>query len=189
MKKTINKSNLIHRQGRSPSRRGSVTLEGKQRTVLFSNTLVPLRYPNREGNKRGFTIVEVVIALTVIVIVSAAGMMMVQSQIKSEQKISQVIEATNIAENAIECFRFAVNNPSVEQEDGTYVNDTVGAFEETFAKTNYILVEEDGKYRVYEGGLIVEITVTITQAENKIDISAVNSNDETILEKYTYTKQ
>ena len=32
-----------------PSRCGSVTLAGKQRTVLFSNTLVPLRYPQGEG--------------------------------------------------------------------------------------------------------------------------------------------
>ena len=32
-----------------PSRCGSVTFGGKQRTVLFSNTLRPLRYPKRGG--------------------------------------------------------------------------------------------------------------------------------------------
>ena len=35
---------LISSNIASPSRCGSVTLAGKQRTVLFSNTLVPLRY-------------------------------------------------------------------------------------------------------------------------------------------------
>lgn len=123
---------------------------------------------------RGFTIVEVVIALTVIVIVSAAGMMMVQSQIKSEQKIAQTIEATNIAENAIECFRFAKNNPA-------------NSFETVFSETGYNLVTatEGEKYFVYDNGLTVSITIT----DNKIEISAVNSNGDTILENYTYTKQ
>ena len=147
---------------------------------------------------RGFTIVEVVIALTVIVIVSAAGMMMVQSQIKSEQKIAQTIEATNIAENAIECFRFADNNASPSLE---------AAFYDAFCKTGYFQ-HEDGRtnmptssdgvstYVIYKNGLIVTINFcreksvdgVVTQAA-KIDISAENTNGDTILEKYTYTKQ
>nr|MBE6545136.1 type II secretion system protein [Oscillospiraceae bacterium] len=134
---------------------------------------------DKKRASRGFTIVEVVVALTVIVIVSAAGMMMVQSQIKAEQKVAQTIEATNIAENAIECFRFAKNNEGSDGFEKT--------FEDTFGKTNYNLVTatEGKEYLVYESGLTVHITIT----DNKIEISAVNSNGDTILEEYTYTKQ
>ena len=43
------------------SRCGSVTLGGKQRTVLFSNTLVPLRYSLRLGHTQGLTVHRTVI--------------------------------------------------------------------------------------------------------------------------------
>lgn len=134
---------------------------------------------DKKRASRGFTIVEVVIALTVIVIVSAAGMMMVQSQIKSEQKIAQTIEATNIAENAIECFRFAKNNEGLDGFDTT--------FKDTFEKTGYTLVAvTEGKaYQVIDSGLIVNIKIT----DNTIEINAENTNGDTILEEYTYTKQ
>ena len=62
---------------------------------------------NAHSSRRGFTVLEVVIALTVITIVSASAFALIHSHIKLEQQSIQSIEATNIAENAIECFRFA----------------------------------------------------------------------------------
>ena len=64
---------------------------------------------NKKDNRRGFTIVELVVAMVIIVIVSGAGISLVMTQTKVDSQATQTIDATNICENAIECFRYAVN--------------------------------------------------------------------------------
>ena len=82
---------------------------------------------NKNG-RRGFTMVELVVALAIIAIVSIATVFLIITQTNMNAKSIQVVEATNVAENAIECFRFAVNDP----DPSTSVEDK---FENAFGKT------------------------------------------------------
>lgn len=56
------------------------------------------------ASRRGFSLTEVVVGMTVILIVSAATLTTILSHMNFEKTIVQTIEATNIVENAIECF-------------------------------------------------------------------------------------
>ncbi len=75
----------------------------------------------KHRSRRGFTIVELVIALSVIVIVTGVSIGVVSVTNKSDGETIDMIEATNIGENAVECFRFALKNPAddnVGSQDG-----------------------------------------------------------------------
>ena len=125
---------------------------------------------------RGFTVAEVVIALTVIVIVSGASMTLVAMQARNEVRAVQTIEATNIAENAIECFRYA--DGDAEKFKSAFFNEYSG----------YTLVgsgTSEDPYTVTKDG----VTVNIEISGNTITVSATNANNVTILGKTTYTKQ
>ena len=71
---------------------------------------------NKKNNSRGgFTIVELVVTLTIIVLVSAVSIGVVAVNNKTYGETIDMVEATNIAENAIECFRYTVNNGGYDQ--------------------------------------------------------------------------
>lgn len=83
-------------------------------------------------HKKGFSLVEAVIALTVIVIVSVSAMTIVLSSISARQKAINKAEAQCFADNAWECFK--ASNTAEE-----FVNNMVytGAVVETdFADTD-----------------------------------------------------
>lgn len=116
--------------------------------------------------RRGFTVAEVAVALTVIVIVSAASMTLIAMQARVETRAVQTIEATNIAENAIECFMYA------------------GADFENVFKGYDLVEDEENNYTVTKEGMTVNITIN----GNTIKINAENAKGETILGTTTYTK-
>ena len=61
----------------------------------------------RRGNsKGGFAIVELVVAMSLIFIASAVAVGIIKTQNDYYRRTAQTVEATNIAENAIECFRY-----------------------------------------------------------------------------------
>ena len=129
------------------------------------------------NSKNGFTIVELVVALAIITIVSATAIGIINVQNTVYLRTVQTVEATNIAENAIECFRWAVNNATEE-------NNAENIFEEAFAKTGYKFTEnESGKYTIETNGMTVEITITVT--ENKIDIYAYDGNKDILTKSYS----
>ena len=126
---------------------------------------------NIKKNRRGFTIAEVIVALTVIIIVSGATLMLVASQANAETVAIQTIEATNIAENAIECFRYA--------------NGDVDKFKNAFNSPETMPdLQGEAPYTVKKDGL----TVSIRIAGNTITVSATNASGKTILGTTTYTK-
>ena len=132
---------------------------------------------NREG-KGGFTMVELVVALVIIAIVSLATVSLIITQNNMNQKATQVIEATNVAENAIECFRFAVNDE----------NDTIRSFYDAFVKTGYVDTEE---YDSPSDNYILDVhgaTIEITIVGNKITIDAKASDGDIIIDNKSYTK-
>ena len=169
---------------------------GKNNTDLIHRKRSPFR--DREGSRsrRGFTLVEVVVALVIIVLVSGISIGVVTVNNKAHAETIDMIEATNIAENAIECFRFAVRNGG----------DVKGTFEKHFAKsmgvnlefdadgkaTNYPFeVEENGSYIVTDGRVKVEIALEdLVNADSILDsitITATNGGTNALLETKTYT--
>lgn len=127
---------------------------------------------NKLNSKKGFTVVELVVALAVILIVSATAIGLINSQNTIYLRTMQTTEATNMAENAVECFRFAVNNG----ED----------FEAVFEKAGYELgdpTEFDGKtvYTFESNGM--EVTIEING--NTLDFKAYDGEKEILSRSYT----
>ena len=134
---------------------------------------------NRKDKRRGFTVVELVVALAIIVIVSATAIGLINSQNTVYLRTMQTVEATNMAENAIECFRFAKGN--VGEFEATYeksLNETITLNDDTDnGITDYTFEKSDMK-------------VIITINGNTLEFNATDiSSGKVILDKsYTYTK-
>ena len=138
---------------------------------------------NSIKNRRGFTVVELVVAITIIVIVSATAIGLINTQNKIHQQTMQTVEATNMAENAIECFRWA---------------NTVDEFKAAYVKTfnGKITIEDNTEngltdYTFEKNGMTVTIEIATKTEENTetlytLTFNAV-ANGNTILTK-SYTK-
>lgn len=135
---------------------------------------------NKKDNRRGFTIVELVVAMVIIVLVSGAGISLVMTQTKVDNQATQTIDATNICENAIECFRYAVNVSSGDEEIKTN-------FYSAFVLTGALNVEDypaaAESYEINKGGA----KITIAIVGNTISIVAVDSIGKEIFND-SYTK-
>ena len=117
-------------------------------------------------SRRGISMVEVVVALTVIVIVSAAALSLITAHTHLEARTAQTIEATNIAENAVECFRF---------------DSTEEGFKDAFLQTGVSYDETEGVYT--SGSLTAEIEIL----GNTITVVVKNASSDTLVD-VTYTK-
>lgn len=120
------------------------------------------------SSRRGFTVLEVVIALTVITIVSASAFALIHSHLKLEKQSVQSIEATNIAENAIECFRFANNNKDFRETYEAVIGEELNAIDGGYEYTD-------------DNGLTVKFEIE----NRKITITISDSNGEILEEEYT----
>ena len=120
----------------------------------------------KNKSSRGFTVAEVVVALTIIVLVSGASLMTIAVQARVEAKTAQTFEATNIAENAIECF--------------IYAGGDAGKFEEAFKNSGYTLteIETDKEYTVTKGVVTATIIIENTVENKEIKITVANSSGE-----------
>ncbi len=129
---------------------------------------------NSIKNRRGFTVVELVVAMAIIVIVSATAIGLINTQNTVHLRTTQTIEATNMAENAIECFRWA---------------ETEAKFVESYAKTGVTLsgnTSEGITVYTFEKS---NMNVTIEINGNKLTFVATDIKDsnKVILEQ-SYTK-
>ena len=163
---SIRNTNLIHHQRWSP----------------FSNR------EGKAGTRRGFTIVELVVAMVIIVIVSGAGISLVMTQTKVDSQATQTVDATNICENAIECFRYAVNVSETDDEIKTKFYEVfklTGALDtekypQKDADENVIIYSD---YEINTSGAKISIAIS----GKTITINAVDSFDVTIFDG-SYTK-
>lgn len=133
---------------------------------------------------RGFTLIELVVAIAMILIVSGAGVLLVTTQTRVDAQANQAIEATNISENAIDCFRFAVNDP-----ENTDKEKVIAAFKAALENTGIdIGNHENGKFSFENDKTTIEITIT-QNGDNSytIHIYAKDSFDKEIIDE-TYTK-
>lgn len=140
--------------------------------------------------KKGFTIVELVVAMAVIVIVSTTAISLVSFQNRNYLRTTQTLTATNMAENAIECFRWAVDNA-----DG----DVKGKFEVAYSKTlpdGTSLTGDGGTYTVEANGMTIEIKITSeTTGEGDsavttytLDFIATATEGEKVILQRSYTR-
>lgn len=146
------------------------------------------RLPIDEKSSRGgFTLVEVVVALAVIVIVTGISIGVVSVDNKTHVETVDMIEATNIAENAIECFRFAVKNPGAENKAVVFYNLFSKSLGPDFSSE---APEKDASdvYRCLITNGRVEVQIAMDFDEKTITISADNDGtNEYLIEEVTYT--
>ena len=73
---------------------------------------------NKTTRNRGFSIMETVIALVVIVLVTAAALSITLSAISARVKMSNYREAQDFAHNVLECFKAADGDTEFENNVG-----------------------------------------------------------------------
>ena len=137
-------------------------------------------------SRRGFSLVEVVIALAVITIITAATFPLIDSGTKLQAINSRKFETANITENAIECFRFDSDNFE------TNFNKCLADGEELQVITeNSLYLLDKGSYSVIfkiENNTI-NIKICIDENANLSDSESIKSYVGAITEyDYTYTK-
>ena len=112
---------------------------------------------------------EVIIALPVIVIISAAAVVLISAQIRTETRAARTVTATNMAENAIECFRYAC--------------DTETTFEVAFEKCGYeVTPGENGIYTTEYNGVFGTVEIV----DKQISVTVKNASGETIVSVENY---
>ena len=89
----------------------------------------------RKNTRKGFSLLEALVSLTVVVIVSIATVSLMLTSARLDGENMRSFEAHNQAENAVECFRFA------EDQD---------EFLEAFAKSLQTPVEEGEELPKFE---------------------------------------
>lgn len=140
---------------------------------------------NSKKSKQGFTILELVVALGIILTMSVSAVSVIQVQNNIYRTTLYTTEATNMAENAIECFRFAVEN----KNDTDGLENINNSFKKAFALT--VNIEEDALdlTNFQYNGLDVEIKISETSENSgKYVLSFVaKQNDKIVLEE-SYTK-
>ena len=136
---------------------------------------------SKVNSRKGFTIAELVVAMAIIFIVSATAIGIINTQNTVHLRTTQTVEATNMAENAIECFRYAVENP---KDNDTGKDDVVATFAKAYAKTFTDKTRPTDLYNFEKSNM----NVTITIEGNKLTFKAIaKDNDKVILEE-SYTK-
>ena len=150
--------------------------------VPSSNKKAKTDLIHQKHSRRGFTIVELVVTLTLIVLVSVISIGVVAVNNKAYGETIDMIEATNIAENAVECFRFVKNNHiNIEDEEN--------GFKSLMKKAGIILVDAETNDEIdyaYTAN-VDDVVVKIEIKGNTITVSARSDTDENLLEPKSYT--
>jgi prepilin-type N-terminal cleavage/methylation domain-containing protein len=118
-------------------------------------------------SRRGISLVEVVVALAVITIISAAALSLVISSARVDANSLRSTQVMIAAENSLECYRFAKS-------------------EEKFAE----LLEKTGDYKKVDGAYVLTekaYVITVNYTDTKLTFSATDSDGEEIY-KYEFNK-
>ena len=84
---------------------------------------------SKNKSRRGITLTETVIGIAIITLISAATLTLMLSQAKMRRKTVEVMEATAIAENALECYAHAGESKFFELLNDVYTFENVYTFE------------------------------------------------------------
>ena len=133
----------------------------------------------KRNSRKGVTILEMIIALTVITIISGIALSMAMTAVEVENKSQAGIEMTSRIESIVECFQFSDTQEMFEElikkleksedafEAGTSDNDNISK----------VLVLDKGNYK---------IAIKIYNDFKKIEINANLKGDDN--KTYTYYK-
>ena len=102
------------------------------------------------------TIMEMVIALTVITIISGAALSIILSSIKVESRSAQIVEVTNLVESSIECFQYW--DPE-DDEDGDAFLELLKILNKDFEKVENVNNENDIEGEIVVYALIEDIKI------------------------------
>ncbi len=116
--------------------------------------------PRNQNKKRGFSLMEAIIALAIIVMIGGATLTLVLSSVKVENATAVKMNAVNDAQNAVECFRYARDNGT----DLETLLQKAGVIDENAA-------QENGQYETEKVGYTLILTV---QGNNGIRVVAKN---------------
>lgn len=130
-------------------------------------------------SRKGVALAEVVIALVVITIVSAATLSVIFSSVQIENKTIVAMDVRNQAENAIECFRFAKSN----------VETFIACLNQT-EDNNFAPTGENNTYVLDKGGYKTTITVTVdnTDAMTGFEFVATYENNDEEIYRFDFPK-
>ena len=120
---------------------------------------------NKTTRNRGFSIMETVIALVVIVMVTAAALSITMAAISARVKMSNYSEAQDFAHNVLECFKAAD-----DKEEFEYDVKVVAGYELTPGEPSTYTYSAGNKFTAYING-IFEIKVTEFEKDDKVIIS------------------
>lgn len=127
---------------------------------------------NHIKRNRGFSIMETVIALVVIVLVTAAALSITMAAISARVKMSNYSEAQDFAHNVLECFKAA---------------DDKDKFESNVGFAGYELPSPVDSTYTYSAGNKFEAEITADFASGKFAITVNDSNGTEII-SFTYQK-
>lgn len=148
------------------------------------------RVEKKVRSKRGFTILEVVIAMAIIAIVTATAASIMTSAQKSMARSQKSVLAANDIANITECFKYTVcKSGSIDDFEKVVVDFeqavvfALGAEQGEFTLT-------DGVYDVYEltrDGYVITVTVTTTETEQTV-YSVAKDGDGKVIFELTYSQ-
>lgn len=139
----------------------------------------------KRKNKGGFSLVEVVIALAIIVMVMGAGLSITLSSITTKVKAINRIHAQYFADNVLECFKAADSTTKFEAllEEIHIAGDSHLEEGHNDENTYYMCVHESGAYQ-----FIAYIAVTYEVGNRPfLEINVLGENNEEII-SFNYTK-
>lgn len=102
--------------------------------------------PTSTKIKRGFTIIEVLIAITVIVLISGATAVLMAQSVKTENANLAGAEVALVAQSAVDCFESADNSDEflalLKKVDSFYLNS------EAENEENYVFELKNKRYSI-----------------------------------------
>lgn len=127
---------------------------------------------NKIRSKKGYSLVEAIIALAVVVVVSATALSISLSSLATKVRAVNRSYAQEFADNALECFKAADNYGEFENlvayVEGAALDGEDGEYKYVFEKKNFVA---DIKVQFIEGRDTFEIKVRET---NGLDIISFN---------------
>ena len=137
----------------------------------------------KRKNKGGFSLVEVVIALAIIVMVMGAGLSITLSSITTKVKAINRTHAQYFADNVLECFKEADTKDEFHDLLGV-VDNPNDIHEERDDTTYYTFIHRSGSYQ-----FVAEISVRYADGERpllKVNVTDGEDGEEII--SFDYTK-
>lgn len=129
-----------------------------------------------KNSRKGVSLVELVIALAVIMIITAASISMIHSSIKIEVRAASIIEANNAAESIVEMYRFSNNFDETNNYNQEKFEELLGKFIGINGKKGKEINNDSQEYDLYilnKGAY----NIKINYYTDKIEINAFHSDD------------